>query len=109
MQKADLGARVAGEMSASLKEIVDSINESNRLIMEIAKASEVQSLSISQINISIAQAAEIIQRNSALAEENAAASEDSAAASEQSAAAADDLSSQVTILKELISQFKLKE
>ena len=109
MQKAELGARVAGEMAASLAEMVNGINESSRLIMKIAGASEEQSLSISQINISIEQVTAIVKQNSALAEESAAAAEENAATAEESAAVADEMSSQSNILKELTTQFKLKD
>jgi len=109
MQKAELGARVAGEMAASLTEIVAGINESSRLIMEISKASEEQSISISQINTSIEHVAEIVQNNREVAEENAAAAQESAAAAEESAAAADEMSAQSNIMEGLISQFKLKD
>ncbi|MCL1853198.1 MAG: methyl-accepting chemotaxis protein [Peptococcaceae bacterium] len=108
MQKAELGARVAGEMATSLTEIIDSINENNRLITEIAKASEEQSVSISQINSSIEQVSEIVQQNSATAEESAASAEESAAAAEESAAAADEMTTQSAILEKLISQFRLR-
>ena len=109
MKKAELGASVAEEMAASLTEIVSGISESNQLIMKIAKASEEQKVSISQINSSIEQVADIVERNSTLAEESAAASEESAAASEESAAAAKEMRNQVAILRKLISQFKLKD
>ena len=109
IQKAELGARVAGEMAVSLKEIIAGITESSRLILAVAQASEDQLLSISQINVTVDQVAEIVQQNSALAEESAAASEESAAASEESAAASEEMSSQSAILQELISQFKLKK
>jgi methyl-accepting chemotaxis protein len=109
IQKAELGVRVAGEMAASLTEIVTGINESSRLIMEIARVSEEQSTSISEINVNIDQVAEIIEQNSVLAKESAAAGEENAAASEESAAAAEEMSSQSDILENLISQFKLKQ
>jgi len=108
IQKAELGSRVAGEMAASLMEIVASINESNRLIMEVAKVSEEQSTSISQINVSINQVTEIVEQNSRVAEQSAVTSEKSAAASEESASAADEMSSDANVLEKLISQFKLK-
>jgi len=77
-----------------LREIVSGISESSELIAEIARASEEQSMGISQINIGIDQVAQVVQQNSATAEESAAASE--------------EMSSQSTMLEELISQFKIK-
>jgi len=94
MDKAELGSRIAGETAASLTEIVSGVNESSRLIMEIAKASEEQSSGIAQINIGIDQVTQVVQQNSATAEESAAASE--------------EMSGQSAILQELIAQFKLK-
>jgi len=95
MEKAELGARIAGETADSLTEIVSGINESSQIVGEIARSSEEQSLGIDQINTGIDQVAQVVQQNSATAEESAAASE--------------EMSSQSTMLEELIAQFKLKE
>ncbi len=95
MQKAERGVKIAGETAASLSDIVKGINESSTLMTEIARASEEQSTSISQINAGIGQVAKVVQQNSATAEESAAASQ--------------EMSSQSAMLRELISQFKLKE
>ena len=94
MEKAELGTQIAGETAESLKDIVNGISESSVMVSDIATASEEQSLGISQINTGIDQVAQVVQQNSATAEESAAASE--------------EMSSQSTILEELISQFKLK-
>jgi len=94
MAKAEFGSQIAGETAESLKDIVSGISRSSELIAEIARASEEQSLGISQINTGIDQVAQVVQQNSATAE--------------QSAAASQEMSSQSTILDELISQFKLK-
>ena len=94
MEKAELGSRIAGETAESLKEIVTGINESSRLVAEIARASEAQSLGISQVNTGIDQVAQVVQQNSATAEE--------------SAASAEEMSSQSSMLQGLIAQFKLK-
>ena len=94
MEKAELGARIAGETAESLADIVSGINESSQIVSEIAQSSEEQSLGISQINTGIDQVAQVVQQNSATAQESAAASE--------------QMSSQSTMLEELISQLKLK-
>ena len=94
MEKAELGSRIAGETAASLTKIATGINESSQLVVEIAKASEEQSMRITQINTGIDQVAQVVQQNSATAEESAAASE--------------EMSSQSTILQEMISQFKFR-
>ena len=93
IEKANLGVSIANSTAASLTEIVSGINESDRLVSEIASSSEEQSASIEQVNIGIEQVAQVIQQNSA--------------AAEQSAAAAEEMSAQANTLQELISQFKL--
>ena len=108
IQQAELGAQVADGMASSLAEIVTCVNESNRLIWEIAHSSEEQSVSISQVNANIDHVAGIVQQNSALSEESAAAAEENAAASEESAAVANEMNSQSNVLKNLIARFKLK-
>jgi len=94
MEKAELGARIAGETAESLSDIVSGINESSQIVGEIARSSEEQALGITQINTGIDQVAQVVQQNSATAEQSAAASE--------------EMSSQSSMLEELISQFKLK-
>ena len=95
MEKVELGSQIAGETAASLNEIVAGINESSGLITEIAKLSEEQSLSITQINTGIDRVAQVVQLNSATAEESAAASE--------------EMSGQSDVLLQLIAQFKLND
>jgi methyl-accepting chemotaxis protein len=94
IEKAELGSRIATETATSLAEIVAGIGESNQIAGEIAESSNEQSAGITQINNGIDQVAQVVQQNSATAEESAAASQ--------------ELSGQSTMLKELISQFKLK-
>ncbi len=91
VEKAELGARIADETSASLTEIVAGINESSLIVTEIAKSSEEQSLGIAQINKGIDQVAQVVQQNSATAEQSAAASE--------------EMSSQANTLEELLLQY----
>jgi methyl-accepting chemotaxis protein len=95
IEKAGVGAKIANETAASLVEIVSGINESSRIVEEIAASSEVQSADISQITNGIDQVAQVVQQNSATAE--------------QSAAASQELNGQSAMLKELIAQFKLKD
>jgi methyl-accepting chemotaxis protein len=95
MGKAELGAMIAEETAASLGEIVSGIGESNRLISDIAKSSQEQSVGVGQINDGIDQVAQVVQQNSATAEESAAASE--------------EMSGQAAMLEGLIEHFKLKE
>jgi methyl-accepting chemotaxis protein len=95
MTKAELGSRIAGETSASLMEIVSGINESSRLVTEIASESEAQSRGIEQINTGIDRVAHVIQQNSATAQESAASSE--------------QMREQSDILEQLIARFKVKD
>ncbi|MDR2572405.1 MAG: methyl-accepting chemotaxis protein [Oscillospiraceae bacterium] len=95
IEKAQLGAEIAGDTATSFVGIVSEISESNQIVHEIAKSSEEQSAGITQINIGIDQVAQVIQQNSATAEESAAASE--------------QLSSQSDMMRGLIEQVKLKE
>lgn len=93
IEKAELGANIAGETSASLKKIVDGIIESTRIVGTIAESSETQAHSVEQINHGISLVADVVQRNTAT--------------SEQSAAAADRMKDQSHELNNLISMFRL--
>ena len=85
---------LAQKSAKRLGDIESGINESTRLINEIAMASKEQSLNISQINTGIEQVSRVVHQNSATSEESAAASE--------------QMSAQARMLQELVSQFKLK-
>jgi methyl-accepting chemotaxis protein len=95
IKKAELGARIANETAASFTEIVHGVKESNRLVREIAVASEEQAFGIELVNVGVAQMAQVIQQSSSAAEESAAVSE--------------EMNSQSILLRELVSTFKLKE
>ncbi|MCL1822918.1 MAG: methyl-accepting chemotaxis protein [Oscillospiraceae bacterium] len=94
-EKAELGAKIAGETAASLNEIVSGINESSRIVNSIAISSDEQSKGIEQINTSIEHVSTVVQRNSQTAEQSAAASE--------------QMNSQSVMLEDLVAQFKLKQ
>ena len=94
IEKAEIGSRIATETATSLGDIVVGINESAKIVDDIAHSSEEQSLGIDQINTGIDQVAQVVQQNSATAE--------------QSAAASQQMSGQSASLEELIAQFKLK-
>jgi len=108
IEKAELGVRIVMDMAASLTEIINGISDSNKLIMEIVKASEEQSKSIKQINANVTQVADIIRQNSELSEKSAATAEVSATAAGKSAAAAVEMSKQADIMQQMISRFKLE-
>ena len=95
IEKARLGVRIAGDTADSLNEIVTGINESNRLMGEIAKLSIEQSSGIEQVNIGIDRVAQIVRQNSMTAEESAAAS--------------GKMSGQADMLQELMSRFERKD
>jgi len=94
MEKAELGTRIAADTAESLAEIVSGINESNLIVVEIAQSSNDQATGIVHINAGIEQVAQVIQHNSATAQESAAASE--------------EMSGQMNLLEELVSQYRLK-
>ncbi len=94
IEKAQLGARIAGETAASLSDIVAGISESTQIAEEIARSSTEQSGGIAQINEGIEQVAKVVQQNSATAE--------------QSAAASQQMSSMSAMLEGLIAQFRLR-
>jgi methyl-accepting chemotaxis protein len=94
IEKAELGSRIAKETEDSLVEIVAGVEESSEVAREIAVSSKEQSDEVVLINNGIEQVAMVVQQNSATAEESAAASE--------------EMSGQSEMLKELVSQFKLR-
>ena len=95
MDKAEMGVKIAEGTASSLTEIVSGINESSRLIVNIAHSSEEQTLDIEQINSGINQVSQVVQQNTATAEESAASSE--------------EMNSQTKLLNELVAQFNLKD
>jgi len=92
IDKANLGLTLATQTAASLKEIVDGINDNAKIIGNIADYSDGQSNAISELNIGVEQVANVIQQNSATAEQSAAASE--------------EMNGQTDVLKGLVAQFK---
>lgn len=88
------GTKIVSETAKSLEEVVNGAKTSSGVIQEIADASNEQAQHINQVNTGMEQISVVVQTNSATSEESAAASE--------------ELSSQANRLKDLISQFKLK-
>ncbi len=93
-EKAEHGARISGNMSLSLEQIVQGISESSSLIREIADATEGQTFDITKINTGIDQVAKIVEQNNAAARDSTGASE--------------EMSGQAEILLGLVSRFRLK-
>ena len=106
--KAELGAKIVEETAVSLKEIIAGINESSRLVKEIADASTEQLAHIKEVNNGINQVSEVVEQNSATAEESAAAAQESAAASNVSADTAEEMRDLSSNLHKLVAQFKIK-
>lgn len=89
------GSDIAEKTADSLDKSADLTKEAVSLIDNIAEVSNDQATSITQINLGVEQISAVVQTDAATAEESAAASE--------------ELASQATLLKELISKFKLKQ
>lgn len=89
------GSELADKTANSLEASADSAKNTVILIDKIAKASNEQAIAITQISQGVDQISNVVQTNAATAEESAAASE--------------ELSGQSNLLKEIISNFKLKE
>ncbi|MEG0894399.1 MAG: methyl-accepting chemotaxis protein [Oscillospiraceae bacterium] len=87
------GTKIADDTANALNDVVEKSTKVDTLIHQIAKASDEQANGITQVSIGIEQISAVVQTNSATAEE--------------SAASAEELSSQSTILKQLVDTFKL--
>ena len=95
MEKAALGARIAGDTSASLRGIVDGIIENTEIVGKIALSGAHQSRSVAEINKGISKMLAIVQHSSRSVRESTEASE--------------EMRSQANVLEDLIAQFKLEE
>ncbi|MFT5588486.1 MAG: methyl-accepting chemotaxis protein [Bradyrhizobium sp.] len=91
----DAGGILAGEASATMADIVASIQRVNAIMSDISTASREQSLGIEQVNQAIGQMDQVTQQNAALVEETAAAAE--------------TLQEQAANLVEVVSVFRLAE
>ena len=89
------GGRITEETAEALHIVAGNVGKVTGLIGEISKASNEQANRISQITNGIEQITAVIQTNSATAEESAAASQ--------------ELSSQATMMHDLIATFQLRE
>ncbi len=88
------GSEIVNRVSESLDKTVDATNESMSALQEIAQAVEEEAEAIAQVTEGIDQISSVVQTNSAT--------------SEQSAAASEELSSQASLMKELLSKFRLR-
>lgn len=94
LQSVEDGAKIADETAQELLTAVEGAKELTATIDHISQASAHQASSITQVTQGVDQISSVVQNNSATAEESAAASE--------------ELSGQAQVLKNLISQFKLR-
>ena len=89
------GNDIVKNVSESLAKTVESSNEVLQSIQLIAKAAEEEAEAITQVTEGIDQISAVVQTNSAT--------------SEQSAAASEELSSQASLMKELLTRFTLRD
>lgn len=89
------GVRAAQDTAASMLSVVAQADEMDGLIGGIASYTKEQAVSAAEITHGIEQIAIVVQTNVETAEASAAASE--------------ELSGQATVLKEMVSRFRLKE
>lgn len=88
------GNEIVKKVSEALSKTVEASNLAMGSLKEITKAVEAEAESISQVTEGIDQISSVVQTNSATSEESAAASE--------------ELSSQASLMKELMAKFKLR-
>ena len=88
------GGEAVSKVTESLEKTVEATNESMSALQEIAKAVEEEAEAIAQVTEGIDQISSVVQTNSAT--------------SEQSAAASEELSSQASLMKDLLSKFRLR-
>lgn len=89
------GSRVAAETAKTIMTVAEESRSIVTTIDEIAQASMQQADAVVQVTQGMDQISSVVQTNSATAEESAAASE--------------ELSSQASMLKELVGQFSFSE
>lgn len=94
IQKVEAGTRIANETADALRGIREEVEKAAKLVANIATASDQQSAGIEQVNHGIGDVSMVVQSNSATAQESAATSE--------------ELSGQAELLKEMVSQFRLR-
>ncbi len=92
--KVEDGTRIANETAGALTKIVEGVAKAADLVGEIAVASNEQANGIFQINKGVEQVSQVVQTNSATAQQSAAASE--------------ELNGQAEMLKDMVSNFRLK-
>ena len=95
MKAVENGTRIATDTAQALVEVVDGAKDIVSMIDKIASASQDQADAVVQVTQGIDQISSVVQTNSATAQESAAASE--------------ELSSQASLMNELVGQFRLSD
>jgi methyl-accepting chemotaxis protein len=95
VQSVTKGAGIANTTATTLDAVAENSRATAEMVEKIAEAARQQASSITQISQGIDQISSVVQTNSATSEESAASSE--------------EMSAQAQVLKDLVSQFKLKE
>lgn len=90
----DNGTKIVARTAESLDEVISASAKSAEAIQYIADESIEQEKAIVKVNVGVEEISAVVQTNSATAEESAATSE--------------ELSGQAQLLKDLISEFKLR-
>jgi methyl-accepting chemotaxis protein len=93
-QRVNDGNEILARTNESLNSVAEQARITSDLVSEIAKASQEQAAAISEINVGIDQISTVVQGNSATAQE--------------SAAAAEEMSSQSSMLDDVVRRFKIK-
>lgn len=70
------GSKIADDTAQALVSITDGVTQSEKIVNNIAEASNYQATAVAQINQAINQVSQVVQTNSATSEECAAASEE---------------------------------
>lgn len=75
VEKSDRGVQISSDMETTLQEMVEKARKVDELISEISRASNEQSIGISQVNNAIAEMDQVTQTTAAHAEESASSAE----------------------------------
>ena len=93
--KVEAGSKIADDTAKALVSITDGVTQSEKIVNNIAEASNYQATAVAQINQAINQVSQVVQTNSATSEECAAAS--------------GELSGQAIHMRDMISIYNLGE
>ncbi len=95
IKKVEIGTTIANTTAVTLDEITEVVKKSEKIVTQIAEASNYQATAIAQIDRAIEQVSQVVQTNSATSEECAAASV--------------ELSNQASRMRDLVSVYKLDD